>query len=201
MGPPERIPVKLTEEVAGFVDTRPVLRQVFTLHELVDMILATTGKHAARVTEILRSGTCTYNTYRYWWEGFGLDEAALRAVLAEFPDADPTRAFRTEACTWVRLVGGDEPRPHTLLLDPAVAGRRWFRRESFWDVLLQLAGVKIPAYHDYSYYHHGDLYVCTLELRDLALLHSQAARLGPRGLREQLARADWQRLELFCPRT
>ncbi|MFQ5926147.1 MAG: hypothetical protein ACE5MH_01790 [Terriglobia bacterium] len=201
MSAPETISVRLTEEVAGYVDTRPVLAQRFRLHELVDMILATTGKNASRITEILRSGTCTYNTYRYWWDGFVLEADALAAVLAEFPDPDPARPFRPEACTWVLLASVEEPIPHTLTLDRATASRRrWFRRESFWDFLLQLAQMKSPAYRDYSYYHRGDLFACALATRELALLDLQAARLGPRGLRQQLARVAWQRMELFCPR-
>ncbi|MFQ5817297.1 MAG: hypothetical protein ACE5H2_04980 [Terriglobia bacterium] len=201
MGVPQRIPVRLTEEVAGYVDTRPVLGQSFTLHELVDMILATTGKNPVRVAAILRSGTCTYNTYRYWWDGIALDAGVLAAVLAEFPDPDPARPFRPEVCTWVMLASGDQPIPHTLTLDPTTAARRrWFRRESFWDFLLAFAQMKSPSYRDYSYYHHGDLYACALAPRDLVLLDLQAARLSPRDLRQRLARAVWQRMELFCPR-
>lgn len=202
MGAPKTIPVRLTEEVASFVDTRPVVRQTFSLHELVDMILATTGKNPTRIADILRSGTCTYNTYRYWWECFGLDEPALAAVLAEFPDADPARAFRPEACTWIMLTSGEEPIAHRLTLERAsVSRRRWFRRQSFWDVVLRLAEAKSPVYGGYSYYHRGDLYDCSLDARDLARLDFEAARLARRPLRQQLARAAWERMQLFCPRT
>lgn len=201
MGTPRKIPVRFTEEVAEFIDTRPVVRQTFTLHELVDMILATTGKNQPRIAEILRSGTCMYNTYRYWWEGFALEESALAAVLAEFPDPEASRVFRPEECTWVLLVSGDEPIPHTLTLDRARARRRWFRRQSFWDFLLQLARAKPVGSCDYSYYHRGDVFTCPLDARDLALLNFQAARLGRRPLRQQLARAVWVRMQLFCPRT
>lgn len=201
MTAPERIPVRLTDEVAGYVDTRPVLRQTFTLHDLVGLVLATTGKNPARIAEILRSGTCTYNIYRYWWDGFALDEARLEAVLAEFPNPDALRAFRPEACTWMMLASAEEPVPHTLMLERSVLSRRrWFQREGFWDFLLGLARAKAPAYRDYSYYHRGDLYACALEAGDLAQLDQAAARLAPRGLRQQLARATWVRLELFCPR-
>lgn len=200
MRAPEKIPVKLTEEVAEFIETRPVLRQTFILHQLVDMILATCGKNKPRLREILASGTCNYNVYRYWWDGFTLDDAALDTILAEFPDPDPGRTFQPHACTWVALASAAEPIPHRLTLERASCGRRWFRRQSYWDFLMELARVKQPAYHDYSYYHHGDLYACTLDARDRALLELEAARLARRSIRQQFARARWQRMELFCPR-
>ena len=77
----------------------------------------------------------------------------------------------------------------------------WFRRESFWDFLLQSATGKRPAYREYSFYHRGDLYDCALDARDLARLDFEAARLARRPLRQQLARAAWERMQLFCPRT
>jgi len=200
MPAPEKIRVKLTEEVAEFIETRPVLRQTFTLHQLVDMILATCGKNKPRLREILASGTCNYNIYRYWWDGFALDDTTLDAILATFPDPDPARAFQPQLCTWVALVSAAEPIPHRLTLERARCGRRWFRRQSFWDFLIELARLKQPAYHDYSYYHHGDLYVCTLDAPDRALLEREAAQLARRPIRLQLARARWQRMELFCPR-
>ena len=201
MTAPEKIAVKWTEEVAGYVDTRPVVRQTFTLQQLVDMILATTGKDAARVGEILRGGTCTYNIYRYWWEGFPLEESALATLLAEFPDADPARPFTKEACCSARLLDASEPMPHHITIEKAVAGsRRWFCRQSFWDALAAFAASKPPTYLDYSYYHHADIYAFTLTPRDLAELRAAAARLARRAVRVQLGRAIWVRLELLCPR-
>src|ERR1700676_1344415 len=86
---PETIPVRYTEEEAGYVSFRPVVRQTFRTHELLDMVLSVTGKDAARVRQILRSGTVVFHFYRYWWEGFEVDEAELAALLAHFPDPDP----------------------------------------------------------------------------------------------------------------
>ena len=48
---PETIPVRYTEEEAGYVTVRPLVRQTFRLDELLDMILSVAGKDAA-----LRSG-------------------------------------------------------------------------------------------------------------------------------------------------
>ena len=46
MALPQEIPVRYTEEEAGYVSFRPVVRQTFRVHELLDMILSVTGKTA-----------------------------------------------------------------------------------------------------------------------------------------------------------
>ena len=85
---PETIPVKYTEEEAEYLSVRPVVRQTFRLRELVDMVLAVTGKDAARVQQILRSGTTVFHFYRYWWPAVEAGEDELAPLLAEFPDPD-----------------------------------------------------------------------------------------------------------------
>ena len=54
---PEQIPLRYTEEDAGFVSVRPVVKQTFQLHELVDMVVSVAGKEATRVQQIFRTGT------------------------------------------------------------------------------------------------------------------------------------------------
>src|SRR4029077_6519299 len=90
---PETIAMRLTEEDAGYVTVRPVVKQTFRLAELADMVVSVTGKNVSRVQQILRSGTVVYNGYRYWWEGFASGENEVLAVLATFPDDDPSRPF------------------------------------------------------------------------------------------------------------
>ena len=75
---PETIPVRYTDEEAGYVTVRPVVRQTFRLDELLDMILSVAGKDVARVRQLLHSGTVVYHFYRYSWAGFDADEAELR---------------------------------------------------------------------------------------------------------------------------
>ena len=104
---PETIAVRFTEEDAGYVTVRPVVRQVFRLAELVDMVLSVTGKNALRVQQIFRAGTVVYNGFRYSWEGFTCEGGELAALLAGFPDDDPSRAFNADAVTAVTLeIGG-----------------------------------------------------------------------------------------------
>ncbi len=49
---PQQIPVRYTEEDAGYVSVRPVVKQVFRLHELADMVVSIasyfkTSKHSS----------------------------------------------------------------------------------------------------------------------------------------------------------
>lgn len=200
--PAEIIQVKFTEDLAQFAETRPVRRQPMTLKELVGLVLTSTGKHPARIAERLQGGTCTYNIYRYWWEGFALEPAALAVLLAEFPDPEPARPFQAEACAWIHLLDSAEPVPHALVLEkPEAARRRWFQRRSCWDFLVELACSRPPAYVDYSYYHRADLYRIPLTPADRASLVEQCRQLAVRTLARQFDRGlDWVAMELACRR-
>lgn len=200
--PPDRILVKYSEDLPQHADIRPVVRQPMTLHELVGLVLATSGKHPQRVRALLRSGTCLYNIYRYWWEGFDIDDTALHGVLAEFPDPDPGRTFFGAQCEWARLFDAQEPKPRSLTIEKQEARhRRWFRRQSFWEFLMDFARIKRPVYHDYSYYHRADLYRTDLTELDRALILHGSQRLAPRGLDRRLALGSrWAWLELACRR-
>ncbi len=201
MALPETIPVRYTEEEAGYVSVRPVVRQTFRLNELLDMILRVTGKDVGRIRQILRSGTVTYHFYRYWWEGFDAGEAELNAALAAVPDPDPSRAFSPDACATIIFESGG-PHPRVLLeLDRAAASqRRWFRNQSFWERLLQIADQK-PEYHTYSYAHRADLYRLELNGQNLAPIAQAAIRLAPRSLRPALrVLPHAARVVFVCPR-
>ena len=174
---PDAIPVRYTEEEAGYVSFRPVVRQTFRIHELFDMILSVTGKDAPRVRQILRSGTLAFHSYRYRWEGFEAPEAELAEMLARFPDADPSRKFDAARCTSARIESNGSPPRHSLQLDRAAASHRPFlRRKSFWDALLAEAAASAPAYHSYSYAQRGDLYRLDLGDESRARLEAAAAR-------------------------
>src|ERR1700692_1617781 len=95
---PETIPVRYTDEEAGYVTVRPVVKQTFRLEELLDMILSVAGKDVTRVRQLLHSGTVVYHFYRYSWIGFDAEEGELAAALAKFPDAAPSRPFVGSHC-------------------------------------------------------------------------------------------------------
>jgi hypothetical protein len=186
---PEAIPVRYTEEEAGYVSFRPVVRQTFRLHELLDMVLSVAGKDPERIRQILRSGTVVFHFYRYWWAAFEAGEAELQAQLAQFPDSDSTRAFRAEACSKVFLVSepATSPRHFSLEIGRAAASRsRFLRRRSFWDALLAAAAAQPLAYNGYSYMHHADLYRMELTAAVRATLVAAATSLAPRDLRREL---------------
>ena len=63
---PETIPVRYTEEEAGYVSVRPLVKQTFRLHELADMVVSVTGKNPGRVQQVFRAGTLVYHSFRYW---------------------------------------------------------------------------------------------------------------------------------------
>jgi hypothetical protein len=199
---PETISVRYTDEEAGYVTVRPIVRQSFRLDELLDMVLSVAGKDVARVRQLLHSGTVVYHFYRYSWAGFDTDEAELAAALARFPDADPSRPFAPEQCT-VAVFESGGVRPRHLMELPRAAGskRRMFRGKSFWERLLEIAASKTVSYHGYSYGRRADLY--RLDLSDaIALQIAQAARrLTPRNLQSAIpALQESAAILLVCPR-
>ncbi|MGB6430725.1 MAG: hypothetical protein WBF06_09070 [Candidatus Acidiferrales bacterium] len=199
---PEKIPVRYSEEEAGYVSFRPVVRQAFGVHELLDMILSVTGKDAARVRQILRAGTIAFHSYRYWWTGFEPSDADLREALADFPDADAARAFSANDCTLIVLEsGGVAAREIAEISREAGSARQWFKRGTIWQLLLETVARAAPAYHGYSYERRADLYRLDIEPGEAASLAERAERLAPRSLR-QLAHtlAEARRLLFVCPR-
>ena len=199
---PETISVRYTEEEAGYVTVRPLVRQTFRLDELLDMILSVAGKDAARVRQLLHSGTVVYHFYRYTWAAIEANEAELAAALAQFPDADPSRQFAPTKCTnAVFDEAGANPR-HLLDLDRAVASkRRIFRGKSFWQSLLEIAVEENPVYQKYSYSRRADLYRLDLDAENASRIEEAANRLASGKLRSALRVLPSAACILFvCPR-
>lgn len=201
MALPETIPVRYTEEEAEYLSVRPVVRQVFRLDELIDMLLAVSGKDAVRIRQVLRSGTTVFHYYHYWWDGFDADAEELVAVLARFPDPDPARAFRGEECTGVLLESGHPTRSATEVRREAAVRKPLFRSRSLWDAFLHLAGQRAPAYLSFSYERRADLYELPVTAEQAVQLTAAAGRLAPRPLRATLRRLlEIRRIVFVCPR-
>ncbi len=199
---PETIPVRYTEEEAGYVTVRPLVRQTFRLDELLDMILSVAGKDVARVRQLLHSGTVVYHFYRYTWAAIEANEAELAAALAQFPDADPSRQFAPTKCiNAVFDEAGANPR-HLLDLDRTVASkRRIFRGKSFWQSLLEIAAEENPVYQKYSYSRRADLYRLDLDAENASRIEEAANRLASGKLRSALRVLPSAACILFvCPR-
>jgi len=197
---PDTIPVKYSEEEAEYLSMRPVVRQTFRLRELVDMVLAVTGKDAARVRQVLRAGTTVFHFYRYWWQGFEAGEDELAALLAQFPDAQPGRAFRMAECVAVHLESA--PGRIAARLDRALATRRrLLRRRSLWDCLAACAQRFPPAYSHYSYDQRADCFAAAILPGAWPALQPEWLRCAPRDLRPVLAALPaLARLHFLCPR-
>ena len=198
---PEAIPVRYTEEEAGYVSFRPVVRQSFRPDQLLDMVLSVTGKDVKRIRQIFRSGTVVFHFYRYWWTGFDIEEADLAGLLARFPDPDPSREFRGAECTVIAIESGETPpRPAIEVPREAVSRRGLFRRRTFWDALLAEVSSARTVYQGYSFAHHGDLYRLALAPESRARL-AAAASIAPREIRKELqAVGHAARVVFVCPR-
>ncbi len=199
---PETIPVRYTDEEAGYVTVRPVMRQTFRLDELLDMLLSVAGKDVTRIRQLLNSGTVVYHFYRYSWAGFDADEAELGAALARFPDADPARPFSPAECT-VAIFESGGAHPRHLMELPREGGskHRLFRSQSFWDGLLEIAASEKVWYHGYSYGRHADVYRLDLDGENTGLIAEAAKRLAPRNLQNVVQVLAGSASILFvCPR-
>jgi len=185
---PETIAIRFTEEDAGYVTVRPVVKQVFRLAELVDMVLSVTGKNVGRVQQIFHAGTVVYNGYRYRWEGFGSETGELTALLAPYPDDDSSRPFDVTAVTAVSIeIGGGTQRSLIGITRQEGSVRRLFRKRSPWEILLNAAQVSAPRYEKYSHPQHADLYRLHLLPEAALALRTETLDAAPRVLRKRLA--------------
>ena len=200
---PETIAVRYSEEEAGYITVRPLVRQTFRLSELLDMILNVSGKDPARIRQLLRSGTIVYHFYRYSWAGFDADEAELAAALTRFPDSDPSRPFSPAACTNAVFDDASPSPRHLLDLPrPSAAKRRLFRRQSFWERLMEIAAGARPSYQKYSYSRHADLYRLDLNANIGSQITEAANRLATSQVRAALrVLPSAAFLLLVCPRS
>lgn len=200
---PETIPVRYTEEEAGYVTVRPVVKQTFRQDELIDMVLRVTGKDPERIRQILRSGTVVYNFYRYWWAGFDAPPEQLSAALAKFPGDDPARLFHPEECDAVLMeYGGGTQHKSVEFSREHLSKKRFLRAKSLWDSFLSLAQSGSLEYQGYSYARRADLYRHALVPSELAALLSDAAKLAPRPVRNELRHLPQiNYVSYSCPRT
>jgi len=185
---PETIAMRFTEEDAGYVTVRPVVKQTFRLAELADMVLSVTGKNASRVQEIFHSGTVVYNGYRYWWDGFASNENEITGLLALFPDDDPARLFNSAEVTAISLEsGGGTQRSLVGIARREASAKKLFRKRSPWEILLKAAQDSTPRYERYSYAERADVYRVHFSFEIAASLLKQMLDASPRSLRKKLS--------------
>ena len=181
---PNQIPLRYTEEDAGFVSVRPVVKQTFRLHELVDMVVSVAGKDAARVQQIFRSGTVIYNGYRYWWDPLPAEREEIEHLLLPFPEDDPSRPFEPERATAVLLeIGGGAQRTVVEISRQDAAAKKLFARHSPWDVLTAFANGKSARYDKYAHARRADLFRLSLPFDQAQQLLAAMLAAAPRKLK------------------
>jgi hypothetical protein len=194
---PRKIPVKISSEAAGYISFTPVARQELEPGELVERILAVTGKRLSRVRDILSRGSFVSGSSRYRWEAFEPDSAELESLLHRFPDDDPGRPFEAAKCAKVVL----QSRRGSVELEPETASRRrLFSKTSFWEVLLATVESAHPNYQRYSYSDQADVYQVKLPPEILQPLMARTNLLKYRGLARELRALDPDVAELFVKR-
>ena len=185
---PETIAMRFTEEDAGYVTVRPVVKQTFRLAELADMVVSVTGKHLSRVQQIFRAGTVVYNGYRYWWDGFPSDENELSRLLAHFPDDDPSLVFDPSQVTSVSLeIGGGTQRSLVTLTRAEASAKKLFSKQSPLQILLRATQNSSPRYEKYSHAERTDVYRLHLSPETALPLLKEILDASPRSLRKKLA--------------
>jgi len=196
MSLPAQVRVKLSSEAAGMIAITPVVIQEMALSDLLEHVLASTGgKQLERIGETLRRGTLVSGASRLRWEGFDAEIETLSALLEQFPDSDPARPFRAEGCRGILFWGGtarlEMPRA-------AAARRRFLRRRSFWDALMEVAPT--PGYDCYSYREKADVYAASFTREQSQAVREAAALLSYPSLARQVAASSFDRLQLFVVR-
>jgi hypothetical protein len=199
---PEQIPLRYTEEDAGYMSVRPVVKQTFRLHELVDMVVSVAGKDAARVQQIFRSGAVVYNGYRYWWDTLPAEREEIERLLLGFPDDDPSRPFEPEKATAVLVdIGGGAQRTVVEISRHDAVQKKLFAKQSPWDVLTAFATGKTARYEKYAHGRRADLYRLSLPFDQAQQLLAEMLAAAPRKLRHR-----WSTLRppaavtFVCPR-
>ena len=197
------IPLRYTEEDAGYMSVRPVVKQIFRLHELLDMVFSVAGKNAARVQQIFRGGTVVYHGYRYWLDALSAELPELEKLLAGFPDDNPARPFVPQEASAVLFeMGGGTQRVITEISQGDASQKKLFTRQTPWGVLLAFAASHAPRYERYDHTRKGDLFRLSLPFREAQQFLAAFLEPAPRKLRYR-----WSTLRppaaltFVCPRT
>jgi hypothetical protein len=181
---PEQIPLRYTEEDAGYMSVRPVVKQTFRLHELVDMVVSVVGKDPARVQQIFRSGTVVYNGYRYWWDALPAEREEIERLLIPFPEDDPSRPFEPEKATAVLLeMGGGAQRSVVEISRQDAVAKKFLGNHSPWDVLTAFASGKTARYEKYAHARRADLFRLSLTFDQAQQLLAAILAGAPRKLK------------------
>jgi hypothetical protein len=194
---PQKIRVKLSSEAAGAISLTPVVSRELPIADLLEEIVAVTGKDEPRIREILQRGALVSGASRFRWQGWEPDAESLRQVLTGFPDPDPARPFSPAQCVQAVLRGG---RQAVELTREAAARHGLFRRRAFWDVLMGQLAARPPQYSGYSYRDRADHYRRELATAERDQLRASACLLRYSTLRQRVESGGFTDIELTVPR-
>jgi hypothetical protein len=183
---PTEIPVRYTEEDAGYVSVRPVVKQNFRLHELTDMVVRVSGKDASRVQKIFQSGTVIYNGYRYWWESIPADLGEIQNLLIPFPEDDPSISFDPSKAVAVLFEMGGGSQLHVVEISREEASqKKLFGSTIPWKIILENSATFPIRYEKYSHARKADLFRVSLPFDKAQSLLSSMLQSAPRSLRNR----------------
>jgi hypothetical protein len=188
--------VKLSSEAAESITLTPVVVQELPVRELIEHVLGVTGKDEPRIREFLLRGSLVSGATRFRWTGWAADSDSLREVLATFPDPDPSRPFAAERCVRAVLRGG---RQTIEIPRDAVARQGLFRREMFWDLLMNVVGGG-AVYSGYSYRDRADRFVRELALAETGRLRFASGMVSYSTLKDRIHSVGFTHAELYVTR-
>jgi hypothetical protein len=202
MSLPEQIAVRYAEDDAGYLSMRPLVDQPFQLHELADLVVSVVGKDAERVRKTLQKGTVVYNGYRYRWEPLAAEPAEVEALVAPFPEDDPSRPFDPEKISEILFESGGGTQRSLAEITASEAGeKKLFAKASALDALKSFAAANPPHYEKYSHARRADLFRVTLAFETGQQLLAAMLETAPLALRRR-----WNTLRppavltFVCPR-
>jgi hypothetical protein len=164
---------------------------------LLEQVLGLTGKDEARIREVLLRGTLVVGASRFRWQGWEPDPTGMRALLATFPDPDPSRPFAAEQCVRMILRGGRQP---VEIHREAASHKRLFQRDSFWDLVMQVTAAAELRYGGYLYRERADRYLRDFTAAEVEQIRTGSSRVKYSTLREQILTAAFQKVELLATR-
>lgn len=197
MALPERVRVKVLSDEAGYISSARVVQRDFALHELLEALVTVSGKNPERLRQILQAGSVVVAGYRHRWAPLEAQAEELAPLLARFPDPQPGRPFEADRCVYAAIRAGVE----TIELPRDQAARRRFlKKETFWQVLMEVAVARAPCYQSYSYRDRADVYAFEPTHEDQQRLRDAAPLLRLERLEERIRLLPLEKVTLLVNR-
>ncbi|WP_321473545.1 hypothetical protein [uncultured Paludibaculum sp.] len=189
MALPQQVRVKLSSEAAEYVSLTPVVVQTLPFAELMHHVASAAGPDPVRVREILKRGTLVSGASRFRWEGWLCEEADAEAAVALLPKPEPGRRLDPICCLKATLASSTS---RVDISREAAMPRRFLRRRSYWQCLLEASGE--ARYLTYSYRDRADHYRVDLVAEACERLRNDSALLKFDGLAKQIRMREFDHI-------